>query len=207
MIGVYGGTFNPVHYGHLRTALEVRELFRLDQLSLVPCRLPAHRDEPAVSAEMRLRMLELATANTPALQIDSRELGRDGPSYMVDTLQSLREESGDMPLLLFIGADAFAGLDRWHQWRRLFDYAHVVVMTRPGFVELPLPDFLRQRLVENRECLRGRQAGGLFFQAVTLLDISATQIRQIIAADRNPQFLLPDAVIGFIQQHQLYQSP
>lgn len=206
MIGIYGGTFNPVHYGHLRTALEVRELFDLDELRLIPCRLPAHRDEPEVPAEFRLRMLEIAVADTPRLNVDRRELDRDGPSYMVDTLGSLREEHADTPLLLFIGADAFAGLERWHRWRALFDYAHIVVMTRPGHVVQALPDFLRQRLSEDRTQLRNRPAGCLFFQAVTLLDISATRIRQIIAAGDNPQFLLPDSVLAFIQQHRLYQA-
>ena len=126
---------------------------------------------------------------------------------MVDTLESLREEQGsEKSLLLFIGADAFAGLERWHQWRRLFDYAHIVVMTRPGVGRQSLPDFLRQRLAENKVQLQCRPAGCLFFQAVTLLDISATQIRQIIASGGSPQFLLPDAVLAFIQQHQLYQA-
>lgn len=206
MIGVYGGTFNPVHYGHLRTALEVSELFKLGQLRLIPCRLPPHRDEPQVSAELRLRMLEMAIANTPALSVDRRELDRDGPSYMIDTLKSLRAELNATPILLFIGTDAFAGLADWHQWQRLFDYAHIVVMTRPGFDKPMLPMFLQQRLIEDAALLKTRMAGCLFFQAVTSLDISATQIRQIIAAGGNPQFLLPDALLAFIQQHQLYQA-
>jgi len=205
MIGIYGGTFNPVHYGHLRTALEVKELFELDELRLIPCRLPPHRDQPDVSGEMRAEMLKIAVANSPGLQIDRRELERDGPSYMVDTLQSLRNQNPGTPLLLFIGADAFAGLERWHRWQALFDYAHVVVMTRPGFSRQVLPEFLQQRLIGDSGALRKQSAGCLFFQTVTLLDISATQIRQIIAAGRNPQYLLPDAVLAFIQQHRLYQ--
>lgn len=206
MIGIYGGTFNPVHFGHLRTALEVKELFALDQLRLIPCRLPPHRDEPDVSSEFRLRMLEMAIANTPGFSVDRCELDRDGPSYMVDTLQSLREELGGEPLLLFIGADAFSGLERWYQWQRLFDYAHLVVMTRPGYVRQTLSDFLQQRIIEDGAQLKSRLAGGLFFQAVTSLDISATKIRQIIAAGGNPQFLLPDDLLAFIQKHQLYQA-
>ncbi len=207
MIGIYGGTFNPVHYGHLRTALEVRELFALDELRLIPCRLPPHRDQPDVSGEMRYEMLQIAVANTAGLHVDRRELDREGPSYMVDTLKSLREENSGAPLLLFIGADAFAGLERWYQWQALFDYAHIVVMTRPGYAAQPLPDFLQRRLVEDRVRLQARSAGCLFFQAVTLLDISATQIRHLIATGGNPQFLLPDAVLAFIQQNQLYQAP
>jgi nicotinate-nucleotide adenylyltransferase len=143
MIGVYGGTFNPVHYGHLRTALEVKELFELEQLRLIPCRVPPHRDEPEVPAHIRLQMLEAAVSGTPGFSVDRRELDRAGPSYMVDTLHSLRSEIGNMPLLLFIGADAFGGLERWHQWQRLFDYAHIVVMTRPGYAGLALSAFLQ----------------------------------------------------------------
>lgn len=207
MIGVYGGTFNPVHFGHLRTALEVKELFNLDQLRLIPCRLPAHRDEPEAPAELRLQMLEAAIADTPGFYVDRRELERSGPSYMVDTLQSLRAElDRDTPLLLFIGADAFAGLERWHEWQRLFDFAHVVVMTRPGFVSDVLPTFLQQRLAKQPEQLHRRASGCLYFQEVTALAISATAIRQLLAAGRSPQFLLPDRVIALIRRHQLYQA-
>jgi len=206
MIGIYGGTFNPVHYGHLRTALEVKELFKLDQLRLIPCCLPVHKQEPDVCGELRFEMLRLATANLQGFQVDRRELDRDGPSYMVDTLQSLREELPGQSLLLFIGADAFAGLESWRQWRQLFDYAHLVVMTRPGFHRRPLPDFMEQRLLVDREQLSAGSHGGLYFQEVTLLDISATHIRQLLAVGGNPQFLLPDQVLAFIQQHQLYQA-
>jgi len=206
MIGVYGGTFNPVHYGHLRTALEVRECFELDDLKMIPCRVPAHRGEPDVSAEHRLRMLELAVAGTPGLSVDRRELDRPGPSYMVDTLQSLAAELPGSGLVLFVGADAFTGLEGWYRWRDLFDYAHIVVMTRPGFQPSVLGDFMRARLAARRDELRDARAGKLFFQAVTLLDIAATQIRRIVADGTNPRFLLPDAVLAYIQQHQLYRA-
>jgi len=205
-IGIYGGTFNPVHYGHLRTALEVKELFELEQLRLIPCRLPPHRDQPDVDGEMRLAMLQLAIADTSGLLADRRELDREGPSYMVDTLTSLRTENPDKGLMLFIGADAFAGLERWHQWRKLFDYAHVVVMTRPACPMPAMSDFLRGRLCDDLDQLLKQTAGNLYFQAVTALDISATQIRRLILAGRNPRFLLPDPVIAYIRQHQLYLS-
>lgn len=206
MIGIYGGTFNPVHFGHLRTALEVTELFDLNQLRLIPCRLPAHRRQPDVAAEMRLAMLHLACTDMPDFYVDRRELDRAGPSYMVDTLVSLRAEYPGDSLLLFIGLDAFAGLSNWHQWQRLFDYAHVVVMTRPNCEVSELPAFLRQKICTERESLRQQTAGLLYFQGVTALDISATAIRDVIASGRNPKFLLPDAVISYIRQHQLYLS-
>lgn len=206
MIGVYGGTFNPIHYGHLRTALEVQAVFNLDQLRLIPCHQPPHRDQPEVSGQMRMEMLRLAIEGVPGFIADGRELDRAGPSYMVDTLRSLRQEMSEQSIILFIGADAFLGLEKWHRWQQLFDYVHLVIMTRPNFGLQPESEFLRQRLVTQREMLATKTAGYLFFQAVTPLDISATQIRQIIATNGNPQFLLPDAVLAFIRQHQLYQA-
>lgn len=207
MIGIYGGTFNPVHYGHLRTALEVKDLFGLEQLLLIPCCIPAHKEQLDVDAEQRLTMLELALDKFDELQVDRRELDRAGSSYMVDTLRSLREENPDSGLILFIGTDALTGLESWHHWQRLFDYAHVVVMKRPTYKMPALSDFLRQRLCEDRRQLQQQTSGRLFFQAVTALDISATAIRELIANGRNPKFLLPDPVIDYIRQHQLYLSP
>ncbi len=205
MIGVYGGTFNPVHYGHLRTALEVKEIFALDEIRLIPCHLPPHREQPDVSAETRLILLQLAIEKSSGLIVDRRELDREGPSYMVDTLKSLRTEFVDCPLLLFIGADAFAKLNLWYRWRHLFDYAHIVVMTRPGYKRHALCDFLNSRLTDQREKLKKQAAGCLFFQNVTQLDISATVIRKLLANGKDPRFLLPDAVIRYIKQHKLYR--
>jgi len=207
MLGIYGGTFNPVHYGHLRTALEVSEIFALDELRLVQCSQPAHRDEPEVSAAMRVQMLQLAIQETPQLQIDTRELERAGPSYMVDTLASIRAEIGsDKPLFLFIGTDSFNGLSSWHRWQVLFDYAHIVVMTRPGFKPEALVKFYADKLVNDKHSLKSCASGKIYFQQVTQLDISATFIRQIFAMQRNPSFLLPEAVIEYIQAKQLYKA-
>ncbi len=211
MIGIFGGTFDPVHYGHLRSALEVKDIFGLDEVRLIPCASPPHREQPAVTAEMRLQMLELAIKNQPRLKIDTRELDRykkseQTPSYMVDTLKSLRQEFPAEPLLLFIGSDAFTHLTGWHQWQQLFDYAHIVVMTRPGFGAQQLIDFLKARLAKDINELAQASAGKLCFQQVTQLDISATTIRDIIARKQNPGFLLPDAVIEYIKQHQLYET-
>lgn len=206
VIGIYGGTFDPVHYGHLRTALEVQELFGLQQVRLIPCFQPPHREQPSVSAEHRLRMLRLAVADEPVLEVDERELQRGGPSYMVDTLRSLRAEFDAVPLLLFIGSDAFQAIRSWHRWRNLFDYAHIVVIDRPGSdaaAALGEP-FLQSRVCASKQDLAKRPGGYLFFQNVTQLAISATQIRQAIGDKRNPRFLLPDAVLRYIRRHRLY---
>ena len=207
MIGIFGGTFDPVHYGHLRSALEVKELFGLTEVRLVLSAQPPHREQPAATALMRLQMLELAIKNQPGLIIDTRELNRQGASYMVDTLKSLRQEFKNAPLLLFIGSDAFNQLKTWHQWPHLFDFAHLVVMTRPGFTIQNPDDFFKAKLATQLTELTHASVGKLYFQQVTQLDISATAIRNMIAEQQNPGFLLPDTVIAYIRQHQLYQRP
>ena len=206
MIGIYGGTFNPVHYGHLRTALEVSEIFALNELRLLPCAQPAHRAEPEVSALARLHMLQLAIANYSYFSCDARELGREGPSYMVDTLASIRVEIADEPLLLFIGTDAFNSLTSWYRWQSLFDYAHIVVMTRPGFKPDTLLDFYANRQVDDRHSLKSCPSGKIYFQHVTQLDISASFIRQTIAEQKNVSFLLPESVIKYIQAVKIYRA-
>ena len=206
MIGIYGGTFDPVHYGHLRTALEVKEIFALDEVRLIPCAQPAHRELPLTTSEMRLEMLMLAVQNQPGLVIDRQELDRAGFSYMIDTLKSLRNENFACPLLLFIGTDAFKGLKTWHQWQQLFEYAHIVVITRPGYEHQKLDDFFSSRLTENIKDLKREKSGYLFFQPVTQLDISATIIRNIITTGLNPGYLLPDNVIDYIKRNKLYKS-
>jgi len=205
MIGIFGGTFDPVHYGHLRSALEVKEIFGLTEVRLIPSAQPPHREQPAATALMRLHMLELAIKNQPGLVIDTRELNRQGVSYMVDTLKSLRQEFKDEPLLLFIGSDAFNHLKTWHQWQHLFDYAHIVVMTRPGFKIQNLDEFFKAKLATGITELAHNLAGKLYFQQITQLDISATAIRDMIAKQKNPGFLLPDALIDYIRQCKLYQ--
>ncbi len=206
MIGIFGGTFDPVHYGHLRSALEVKEIFGLSEVRLIPSAQPPHREQPAATVLMRLHMLELAIKDQPGLVIDTRELNRQGASYMVDTLQSLRQELKNEPLLLFIGSDAFNQLKTWHQWPHLFDFAHIVVMTRPGFTIQNLDDFFKARLATEITELANNSTGKLYFQQVTQLDISATAIRNMIAEQQNPGFLLPDNVIAYIRQHKLYQG-
>lgn len=206
MIGIYGGTFDPIHYGHLRTAVEIKHLFALQEVRFIPSAHPPHREAPMTTAEQRLAMLSLAIQDQPGFVADDCEIRRMGPSYMVHTLEGLRERFDNQPLLLFMGADAFAGLQSWYQWQRLFSYAHIVVMTRPGYVLAPMQDFLKERLVAEREQLQRTLAGKLFFQAVTLLEISASAIRTQLAENQDPRFLLPDSVLAYIYQQNLYES-
>ncbi len=206
MIGIFGGTFDPVHHGHLRAALEVKEIFALQQVRLIPCAQPAHRKNPLSSPEARLQMLKLAIESQPDLDMDRREIDREGISYMVDTLSSMRIEYSDIPLLLFIGTDAFEGLTGWHQWQKLFELGHIVVITRPGYEKPVLSDFFSARLSTDKSSLQNDKAGRLYFQTVTQLEISATAIRKMFKSGHNPGYLLPDNVIDFIKRNKLYLS-
>ncbi len=208
-VGILGGTFDPVHYGHLRPALEVLELLALAEVRLLPCGVPPHRGAPAATPAQRRAMLELALEEQAGLRLDTRELERPGPSYMVDTLGSLREELPDTPLCLLLGVDAFLGLTRWHRWEELFNLAHLVVMHRPGWAfaaaDATLAALLAERRVDSHAALAAHPAGAVLLQPVTQLDISATAIRAQIAAGRSPRYLLPDGVWDYIRAQGLYR--
>jgi len=209
-VGILGGTFDPVHFGHLRSALELLENLGLAEVRLIPGGHPPHRAPPRASASARLAMLELAVAGQPGLQVDTRELERAGPSYMVDTLTSLRGEVGTKPLCLLLGADAFLGLPSWHRWQELLQLAHLVVMHRPGWeltedLAAPLAQLVATQRVHEAAALAAQPAGALLLAPVTPLDISATAIRELIATGRSPRYLLPDAVWEHIQAHDLYK--
>lgn len=210
-IGVLGGTFNPIHHGHLRSALELAELLGLAQMRLVPCARPPHREAPNCTAEQRAAMVELAVAREPRLVCDRRELERAGPSYTVDTLHSLREELGPRcPLCLVLGYDAVAGLAGWHRWQALLDYAHIVVMARPGWTwpaEGAVAEWLAGHRIADAGVLRQRPAGGVLPVQLRPLAISSTDIREQLAAGRSPRFLLPEPVLDYIENHQLYRCP
>lgn len=203
MIGIFGGTFDPIHYGHLRSALELKELFELDHIRLIPCAQPVHRDEPSATAAQRLEMLQIALQNQPDFVVDGQELERTGGSYTFYTLEKLRFDYPNESLLLFIGSDAFNEFTTWFRWRELFNFAHIVVITRPNSALNPLDDFFKSRLTNDKSQLK-QLAGRLFFQEITQLAISATAIRGMIATKQNPRFLLPDAVLDYIFKHQLY---
>lgn len=208
MIGILGGTFDPVHFGHLRPALDMQQALGLDEVRLLPCRVPPHRDRPAATPEQRLTMLRLAVHGERMLGIDERELRREGPSYMVDTMRSLREEFGSRPIVLILGMDAFLGLDRWHRWRELADLCHFAVAMRPGWQEPEggeLAALVRERRVDEPSLLRTAPVGRIVFRPVTQLEISASRIRALLAAGKSPRYLLPAAVLEYIRAVGLYQ--
>lgn len=203
-LGLLGGTFDPVHFGHLRVAIELAESLALDQVSLLPCFQPPHRQQPQAGAAERKQMLQLAVAEQSRLTVDDRELRRGGYSYTVDTLQGLRDEQGDkVPIYFAMGLDAFNGLPDWNNWQCLFELANIVVMSRPGYRADPAHPALagRERHFTGHETA----AGALYQLSVTPLNISATAIRRYRAQNRCISYLLPHSVERFIHQHRLYQ--
>ncbi len=209
-IGLFGGTFDPVHHGHLRLAVELRERLELAELRLIPCHVPALRGAPGASPAQRLEMLRLATAGEPGLVIDGRELARPGPSYTIDTLIELRAELGpERSLVWVLGIDALAGLPRWQRWRELTERAHLCVLSRPG-AKLPDDPALEAFLAGHRAgaaVVRERPAGGICFQPASRLEISATAIRDALAGGRSARYWLPDAVLDYIRAQGLYRAP
>lgn len=206
-IGILGGTFDPVHFGHLRTGLDVVEQLGLAQLRLMPCAIPPHRIEPVAAASERRLMLELAIKNHPKLVVDDRELSREEPSYTVDTLLSLREDYPDNPLFVLMGTDAFCSLPSWSRWQQILDLAHIVVMQRaeePLQMSSELADWYQQRqAIAGDESL---SAGKVWSVPVTQMAISATMIRDALLQQKDVRYLLPDAVIALIEQLHFYQK-
>lgn len=207
-LAIFGGTFDPVHLGHLSVAWEASELLDAD-VRLLPVSVPPHRPTPNASAAQRVAMLRAALQGQSRLALDTRELERAGPSYTIDTLIDLRAEQGARPLVLLIGADAFAGLSGWHRWRELFEFAHIGVLSRPG-VEAVLPDELQReiagRRVDEAAAWRDASAGKLIELAVTPLEISATRIRELLAAGREPRYLLPAGLFDDFELLSPYRS-
>lgn len=208
-VGIFGGTFDPVHVGHLRSALEVAEFMGLDELRLVPSARPPHRDTPMVSADDRLAMVDLAVAGVTPLCVDDRELKRDMPSYSIDTLESLRAElAPEDQLFLLLGWDAFCGLPSWHRWDELLGHCHILVLQRPDAdseASEALRNLVAARSVSDPLSLRG-PGGQISFIWQTPLAVSATQVRGLLAAGKSVRFLVPDAVLAYIQTHGLYRA-
>ena len=207
-IGILGGTFDPVHFGHLRIGLECQEILSLDELRFIPCASPPHRAMPTATAEQRTEMLSIALQGVDKLCVDDRELHRPGHSYTVDTLKSLAEEFPQASLYLVVGSDSFQNIFTWHQWQKIFELANIIIAQRPDHVDDRLSD-TGQKL-KNRFCgiddARQSSAGKIVCVGVSQLEISATNIRQLVKEKRSLKFLLPDRVIEYIEKHQLYRN-
>lgn len=206
--GIFGGTFDPVHIGHLRTALDTKSFLDLDQVLMIPCGDPPHRDTPMTPALQRLEMVRLAVANEPGLNADAREIDRKGLSYSIDTIIQLRAELGPHePLCFCIGMDSLTNIGSWYRWREFLDYCHIVVAARPG-CEMPLvgevADWVAHHRVEDKKALLQNPCGSLFVDEMTLLPVSATNLRSMLKSGESIRYLTPDSVIDYISKHRLY---
>jgi len=214
-IGLFGGTFDPIHLGHLRLAEELGEALGCNEVRFLPSGTPPHRQLPLATATARRDMVALAIADNPRFSLDEREITRTGPCYMVDTLTAIRAEAGaHTPLCLFLGGDAFMGLTTWHRWTELFNLAHLAIAHRPGFSPQTwddrLPDALRhaidQRLVKHPADLAMTPAGHIYLHAITQMDIAARRIRSACRKRESVRYLVPDSVRAYLNQHDLYRQ-
>jgi nicotinate-nucleotide adenylyltransferase len=210
---VFGGTFDPIHYGHLRLAEELADRLGLAQVRIVPARIPPHRAEPRVTSVHRLEMAQLACAENARFAVDDRECRREGPSYTVDTLLELRGELGAAcPLCLLMGVDAYLGLMTWSRWQQLYQLAHLVIAHRPGFeldpadMPAPLAAETVARRVHAATQLLASPAGSVLALDTPALDISATGIRAALREGRSVRYLLPDSVLDYIGRNHLYKE-
>lgn len=208
-IGVFGGTFDPIHFGHLRTAFEMLQALQFAEVRFIPCGDPPHRGHTVADAALRFRMVNAAITGLPGFVADDREIRRKGLSYTIDTLLDLREEFSERSLSLIIGMDAFLGLLDWHRWDELLQVAHIVVAHRPGWKAPdigPLGKLLAENGTHRADDLHETVAGRIHIHAVTQLEIASTEIRELIAAGRDPRFLMPDAVREVIEETGTYMS-
>ncbi|TYL48201.1 nicotinate-nucleotide adenylyltransferase [Marinomonas sp. IMCC 4694] len=208
-LAIMGGTFDPVHNGHLRTAVEILDRFRFSGLTLIPCFQPVHKSRPSLLPRQRLEMVKLAVSGDARLSVDSREMDREGPSYTVDTLRDIRAEIGpDQPLVMVLGMDSFLSLPMWLRWQELIRYAHLLVVSRPGWE----PDFVSElsTFCENYRAkssheLQCAPSGRIWFETLTPLAISSSMIRALAYKNESIAYLLPEPVQAYIEQHQLYR--
>jgi nicotinate-nucleotide adenylyltransferase len=215
LIGIFGGTFDPIHYGHLRVAEEIAEMVSLKEMRFVPAGIPRLRRAPIASHQHRAAMVRVAIRGNSRFILDEREIRRRSVSYSVESLREFKQELGECVILCFItGADAFMKLAEWHSWRELFGLCHFIIAARPGHALITnretLPRELKeecaQRWVSGADSLKRASSGLIFIAPTTLLDISATIIRTRIAAGKSIRYLIPDAALDYIAANHLYSG-
>lgn len=207
-VAIFGGTFDPIHQGHLQSALALKQQLQFDELRLLPCHLPPHRELPGCSSVQRLAMVKLACEGTELI-VDTREMHRPGPSYSVDTLEQIRAELGEQVSISWVmGTDAFNGLESWHRWRDLLGLAHLVVIARPGEALREtgaVAELLQQHRAASAEVLQREAQGHVVLLSLAPYPVSATQIRVAIQKQQALDGILPASVVNYIEQHQLYR--
>jgi nicotinate-nucleotide adenylyltransferase len=206
-IGLLGGTFDPIHYGHLRTAFELLQKLNLSEVVFIPAGQPPHRETPLASAALRLEMVRAATSDQPGFSVDDREIGREGRSYSVDTVRELRQRHPLRPLCLLLGMDAFLGMPGWHRWLELFELCHVVVARRPGWdapIEGALGELLARRGATALADLHRTLAGRILVQAVTQLEIASSDLRVLLLSGGDLRYLVPEPVRAIIRRTGCY---
>lgn len=203
MIGLLGGTFDPVHLGHLHIAKKLLQQLPFDEIRLLPCYQPVHRNLPRASPEDRLAMIQLAIKNEKKITVDDREIRRQGPSYMIDTLHSLREELGKQSIVLIVGADSFEHITTWKSWEQLIDFAHFVVVDRPD-CHAKSPQIWKDRITDATSALPNKSAGLIYFANISALPISASAIREKIKQQKSIETVVPISVAQYILKQHLY---
>lgn len=206
MIGIIGGTFDPIHFGHLRPAQEIVEKLKLDEVRFIPSATPPHRWQPEASPQQRLNMVNMAIKDSKQFVLDDREYQREGASYTVDTIQSIRDEIGrETPLCMILGMDAFEFFTQWHEWEKIIELCHIVISSRPTYDDVKIQSWMERRIIESTDSLSQSAAGKLYFCEVTQLDISATYIRKQIEAGASPRYLTSKEVVEYIDDQSLYK--
>ena len=201
MIGIYGGSFDPIHLGHLKTATTLKTELQLDHLFLLPCCEPVHKVGLKYSSNDRLKMLNLAVDNFSTLEIDSREISRGGGSYMIDTLRELKRIYKDEPICLIIGMDSYLKIKTWKDWQEFSKLVHMVILQRQGFdlIDSSLGSFQTTKEVQQ---LKLESNGLLYFSNCPKINISSSDIRSRIAANQNLNDFLPESVISYLRLHE-----
>ncbi len=208
-VALLGGTFNPIHFGHLNLANCLVDYLQVESVRMIPCAIPPHRETPSVSAEQRLAMLQLAIDGHPLLTSDDLELRKSTPSYSIETVQQIRQQVGEeTPLFFCIGMDSLLTIDSWHHWQQLLDYCHLAICPRPGY-KLPikghLAEWIEQNLCDDIERVKTLAQGCLHLCKIPLKDISSTAIRDSIKCAQSIDHLTPKSVVNFITKHSLYE--
>ena len=206
LICLYGGTFDPVHYGHLKPLHELQQKLAADAVYILPASIPPHRPVPLASSQQRVEMLQLALRDYPQFSLDCRELERSGPSWTVLTLQSFRQQFPDDSLCLVMGSDAFAGLPTWYHWQEILQLAHIIVIERAGEQAFLTPDWAAEYMVDELSKLRDRKCSSIIVTSLTAYDISATEIRRRLHQKQDVTGMLSEEVVDYINRNRLYSN-